>query len=207
MEGAGAPARALLDLARRSSNASTVGAFAIAAALAHVDASADDAQRLIDIVARAVERTGDPSSRGHVAIALGVLGARDAATLLEDILDESTYQPEPLWSAAVSLHLVGRRAVSDLLVEVLAGARSGVSRAAAAAALGRVGDEAAVEPLLELMEDETQIASARAFAVVGLGVLCDESAAPWRVPIAHALPYVSAVPSLWGGGRGVLDIL
>lgn len=207
VDGADAPARALMNLARRSSNASTVGAYALAAALAHVKAPAEDTRKLIEVIAKAVEKTGDPSSRGHVTIALGVLGATEAAAPLEQILSESTYQPEPLWSAAVSLHLVGRRDVSEILVDVLARAKSGVSRAAAAAALGRVGDERAVEPLLALMADETQIASARAFAVVGLGVLCDEVAAPWRVPIAHALPYVSAVPSLWGGGRGVLDIL
>lgn len=204
---AGAPAAALRNLIRGNGNASTVGAFSIAAALAHVHQPEGDARKVIDAVRVAVERTADPSSRGHVAIALGVMGAHGAAEPLEEIFSTSTFQPEPLWSAAVSLSLIGNTEVTPRLMGVLAGAKSGVSRAAAAAALGRVGDRRALDPLLALMKDEGQISSARAFAVVGLGVLCDEDPRPWRVPIAHALPYVSAVSTLWGDGRGVLDIL
>lgn len=207
VRGASAPGRGLLERLGKDRNASTVGAFAIAAALCHVHAPEGAAQRVIEASREAVARIADPPNRGHVAIGLGMLGDHKAIPALDEILQASRFQPETLWSTAVALHLVGERDVTPTLIEVLGTARSGISRAAAAAALGRVGDDRAVAPLLALMKDETQISSARAFAAVGLGVLCDESPTPWRVPIATALPYASATPTLWGGGRGVLDIL
>lgn len=93
-----------------------------------------------------------------------------------------------------------------LLIDTLKNSSSASNRGAAAAALGRVGDDRATNPLLELLEDQGQPDAARAFAVVGLGLLCEEKPLPWRKPLAHANPYFAVTGALSNGSSGLLDL-
>ena len=155
----------------------------------------------------ALKRFNDPGARGDIALAIGLLGYEPARDDLRKIAASATFQPGLLWSASVGLGLIGDEAVTPRLVEALRSAGSSSSRAAAASALGQVGDRRAIAPLLGLLADEGQPAAARAFAVVGLGVVCDEHALPWRVPIAESLPYFASTSTLSGNSNGLLDIL
>ena len=201
------PGHAILTKLGKEKSASTIGAFGTAAALTYIGAHRDDAARAQEKLRRAFSRAGDPEARGHLALALGMMADDDGSKDLVEMISTSTFQPEALWSAAVGLALASKTDVTPMLIETLSDARSSASRGAAAVALGRVGDARAVVPLVELASDKSQPAIARAYGIIGLGVVCDDDRVPWRVPIAHAMPYFAATPVLVGAGRGLLEIL
>lgn len=198
--------RALADFARRQRNASFAGAYAIGCALACE--RGDDAEREAagDALIGLLESISDPTSRGHVALALGLLRHAAARDALRAIAENARFQPSLLWNSSVALGLIGDD-VTPMLVDALTESKSSASRAAAASALGHVGDGRAVTPLLAVFEDRGQPTMARAFALVALGVVCDERPLPWRTPIAHALPYFAITSTLSGNARGILEIL
>ena len=77
-----------------------------------------------------------------------------------------------------------------------------------ATALGRVGDDRAVEPLLEMIGRKNLTTSARGFAAAALGQVADTSPLPWFSPISTDLNYLAPTPSLLAGdGTGLLEIL
>lgn len=195
------------DRIEGSRSASTVGAYAVAASLAAVGASGDEVESAREDLRRALRRTHDPVARGHVVLALGMLGTREVGETLVGVLEDAKFQPQLLWNAAVGLHLVRAGDVTERLSDMMRDASANVTRAAIASAIGRVGDPRALDPLLELANDDSAPAAARAFAVVGIGTLAEDRALPWRVPMAHALPYFAPTQTLWGGGNGVLDVL
>lgn len=197
----------LLDRLRGERNAAVIGAYAISAALAHVHVDDRAANQTRRVLTQKFERTSDPRARGHIAIALGIMGTSSARKELREALVQSRFQAQMLWSSAVSLWLMEEPDLVGILVRTLREAGSGVTRAAAAAALGRVGDERAVEPLLELARDEGHPAMVRAFGVVGLGIVCDGTREAWRTPIARSLPYFAVTETLAGNAKGILEIL
>ncbi len=199
-------AAAMREKVRTTRSASFIGAYAIACGLVHQGADTKTRLKAGLQVHNAFGRTRDPKARGHVAIALGLLDYEPAREDLVDLLDSSRFQPELLWSAAVALILSGDSTVIPTLIDTLEKARSSASRGAAAAALGRVGDSRAVEPLLELLHDKSQANAARAFAIVGLGLLCEAKALPWRTPAIHVSPYFEVTGTLFGNGKGLLDL-
>ena len=152
-EAAGRITDVLLDRLRGERNAAVIGAYAISAALAHVHVDDRAAAQARKVLIQKFDRTADPRARGHIAIALGIMGTSSARKELQEALERSRFQAQMLWSSAVSLWLMEEPNLVDILVRTLSEAGSGVTRAAAAAALGRVGNERAVEPLVELVEE------------------------------------------------------
>lgn len=203
----GNTARALADRLRKERGTSQIGAFAIAVALSHVGAGKREAELSKSLLMEKFKRTQDPTARGQIVLALGMLGTLEARQELQDLLRNSRFEPELLWSSAVALWLLEEPTLTDILIRTLVDADAASTRAAAAAALGRVGDERAVGPLLELIQDEAAPAGARAFGIVGLGILCDDSRRPWKTPMVHAMPYFALTGTLQGEGAGLLDIL
>ncbi len=200
----GAP---LLDRLRRERSAGDVGAFAVGVALTYANSDAKARKRAATGVGFVFERSRDPGARGHLAIALGVLGDEDSREELRKVLRSSRFQPELHWSVAVALGLLGDSRVTGSLVDTLQRAKSGMARAAAASALGTVGDRSSLGPLVELVTDEQENDPARAFGIVGLGILCDDDPLPWRSPVAEALPFFAVTETLTGSANGLLDIL
>ncbi len=192
-------------LAKQKSSIS-VGAYAIGVALIHKGAQADALEKAGEVTLAAYHRTGEPEAKGHVAIALGLLGYAPAKNVLFAELDRSMSRPSLLWHNAVGLGLIGDERLSPKLIEALIAARSHQSRAALAVSLGAIGDRRAVKPLLELIENEAQPTASRAMAIVGVGVLCEERALPWRNPMAHALPYAAMTATLSGESHPIFDI-
>ena len=199
-------AAAMREKVRTTRSASFIGAYTIACGLVHQGADEKTRLKAGLQVHNAFHRTRDPRARGQVAIALGLLDYEPARDDLLDLLDSSRFQPELLWSAAVALILSGDSSVIPTLIDTLKKARSSASRGSAAAALGRVGDSRAAKPLLDLLQDTNQATAARAFAIVGLGLLCEAEALPWRTPAAHANPYFEVTGTLFGNGKGLLDL-
>ncbi len=204
---ADATARALTDRLRKERGTSQIGAFAIAVSLSHVGTDKRPTDLSKALLIQKFKRTKDPAARGQIVLAMGMLGTLEARQDLQDLLRNSRFEPELLWSSAVALWLLEEPTLTDVLIRTLVDAQAASTRAAAAAALGRVGDERAVEPLLELIQDETTPAAARAFGIVGLGILCDDDRKPWKTPMVHAMPYFALTGTLQGEGAGLLDIL
>lgn len=204
---ADAAARALADRLRKERGTSQIGAFAMAVALSHVGVEERQADLSKSLLMEKFKQTQDPAARGQIALALGMLGTLEARQDLQDLLRNSRFEPELLWSSAVALWLLEEPTLTDLLIRTLVDADAASTRAAAAAALGRVGNERAVAPLLELIQDGKASAAARTFGIVGLGILCDDNRRPWKTPVAHAMPYFAVTQTLQGEGTGLLDIL
>ncbi|MEL6905454.1 MAG: HEAT repeat domain-containing protein [Planctomycetota bacterium] len=205
------PPRGTLSALRRAldgcHSASAIGAYAIGASLAGVRAETRAREAISASLVEASERMKDPSARGHIALAAGLLGVRGAQASMESAARGSSFQPALLWNASVGLSMLDVGDVTALLLPSLGPDRPSVVRGGAALAAGRVGDARVEAPLLALAEDEDAPTLPRSFAIIGLGTLAEDRPLPWRVPLAHGVPYFAPTRSLWGGGRGVLDIL
>ncbi len=187
-------------------DASLIGAFALATALVHQGADEASAAEAGVQVRRALERTLEGTSRGQIAIALGLLRYEPAREDLIKLMESSRFNPNVLQSASVALMMYDEPSVIPRLLEMLKKARSSSVRASAAAALGRVGDKRAIEPLLELAKNRLQPSAVRAFALVSLGQVCESSPLPWRTPVSHATPYFAVTEALQNGSSGLLDL-
>ncbi|MFT6107778.1 MAG: HEAT repeat protein [Planctomycetota bacterium] len=196
----GTSALRTLAVKRRSGDDSA----ALALGLALATRNREDVATFGPGVIKEFDETTTPYLRGHVSVALGLMDHRASIPRLEAELEAAANQPIRLWSAAVGLVLMGEP-VGAKLVQALRESNSSQSRIAIAAALGQAGTFRAVAPLLDLMGDDGQPTPLRASAVDALGAVCDLSRLPWRDPVAHALPYFAATPTLISGGAGVLE--
>lgn len=152
--------------------------------------------------------SGDLEVRGHAAVALGLMGARDAGPLLRALVAESTFLPRLLLDAATGLGLLRDHSLVPELTDALSRAAATSSQAALGLALGRIGDARAVGPLLEALEDRSLTTGARAAIATALGIVCDDEPYAWNVPLALDLPYGAAPAFLLDplAGRGALDL-
>jgi HEAT repeat protein len=162
----------------------------------------------LQLLLERLDRVSEDESRGHVAMALGLLEDARALQPLQELVDEATYRPLVLREAALALGLLGDRRASDDLVRRLADARSQAAQAALAAALGQIGDRNAIEPLLEMVEDEALTYLARAFAAVALGSICYEERRPWNADMIRSINYRALTLTLRNdAATGILDVL
>ncbi|MDP6407782.1 MAG: HEAT repeat domain-containing protein [Planctomycetota bacterium] len=152
-------------------------------------------------------RTHDAGARGRVAIALGLLGAREAIGPLEEIVAEARYRPALLRDAATALALLGHKGVVSDLLEVMRESDSVAVQSAAVAAIAFTGDARAIDPLVELLEDPRRSDLARDFAAIALGAVCERDALPWTASFANHLNYAAATQALISGkGSGILNL-
>lgn len=199
---AGSPAvRAALRRALgEASAADQIGAIAIGIGLC---ADRDAAKDLL----RALDDVRDPTARGHVATALGLVGDPRARPPLRTILSASRFQPELLRETAIALALLGDVDLESTLLEELRVARSTASQAGIARAIGFAGSVATIQPLVKMLRDTTTSAGARAFSAVALGMVCDRERMPWNSYLSIGVNYPSAPSTLSDGSAGLLDIL
>ncbi len=79
--------------------------------------------------------------------------------------------------------------------------------AAIASALGLIGDRSTIDPLIDMLQDESLTAITRAFAAVALGGVADKELLPWNSKIGSNSNYRAAVETLTNQSSGILDIL
>jgi HEAT repeat protein len=188
----------LSERAALSRRPQDVGAYCIALGLARVTSSSR-------VVFSRLDSTGDPTARGHIALGLGLLGDRSAREALRGLLDHSLAQPELLRSVAVGLTLLDDKETVPRLNALLNAEGSQGRLGAVASALGLVGDGRAVEPLLALLQRESEPESTRALALQALGRVCESSLLPWEVPLSVDAHYMAATRTLTDGESGILD--
>ena len=154
-----------------------------------------------------LESTRDDAARGRAAIALGLLGAREAIPALEKIVRESRYRPALLRDSAIALALLGDKRVVVHLLEIMSSTDSVAIQSAVVGALAFIGDARVIDPLVELLEDPERPDIARDFAAIALGVACERGRLPWTASFANHLTYAAATDALISGkGSGILNL-
>ncbi len=151
-------------------------------------------------------RDGDSIVRGYAALALGLLGVREAAPGIEKLLDSARQAPELYRSASEALALLGAP-VTRQLISMMVGGASLESQMSLCTALGRVGDGKSLHALSQLACDSTTLIWVRAAATSALGTLGARRPNPWNADLGHALNYTwlpatLSAPSL----DGLLDL-
>jgi HEAT repeat protein len=200
--GSDAARAALVAGLERARNPEEIGALAIACGLVR-DRRASEPLRA------ALDTLGDAEARGHLCVALGLLGDTGAKPAIQRTIRRSSYQPGLLKSAAIGLGLMGDRDVALDLVELLEGAHSLSSQASISSALGFIGDDRSIRPLMELLGDAQKTDLARAFAAAALGIVGDKDDLPWGSRFSIDVNYRANAATLIdpGGSLGLLNLL
>ncbi|MBN2491398.1 MAG: HEAT repeat domain-containing protein [Planctomycetes bacterium] len=129
-----------------------------------------------------LKRSSEPTQRGHLALALGMVGHEPAVPELTALLLETKYPPFLKEQIATGLGILGRKNLVALL-ERLERSRSAQDLDAVLRAVALVGDQSAVKPLAALAVDPRAQIQTRAAACRALGVLGD----PHPIPVLAAL--------------------
>lgn len=178
-----------------------VGAYAIACGLLGTPAAED-------VLLEKLDEVREDATRGHVAVGLGLVGARGAVEPLRGLLIESAYRPVLLGELAIGLTLLADREAARQLLDMLESASSQAAQASIAQALGRIGDRTTIEPLVALLRDEEMTGRSRAFAAVALGIVADLDELPWDTELSVMVNYTAAPATLFDlEGFGLLNIL
>ncbi len=192
---------ALRSKAKKEGSPALAGAYMLALGLAN---DQDSAGLILD----KLESFSIDETRGHCAVALGLMNYTQAIEPIQEILDGSEFRPDLLKQAAVALGLLGDKNMVERLVKMLGDAKSLSSQAAIASALGTIGDKNSIDGLIELLKDSGKTQTARGFAAVALGIVCDKELLPWNAKIGTDINYRANTETLTGAGStGILDLL
>jgi HEAT repeat protein len=192
----------LREALKDSGSPESVGAYSIACGIAK-DLEAKE------ILLQKFEKTGDDNTKGHIAVAIGMIEARDAIPVIQKVVLDSKYKPDLLKQTAVALGLLGDKELVPELVTLLGNAKSLASQAAIASGLGFIGDSRSIDPLVAMLKKKEGLTdTARGFSAVALGIVCDKELLPWNAKLSADMNYRASVSTLQGeGGTGILDIL
>jgi len=161
----------------------------------------------MDICLDKLDYFSTDEARGYCAVALGLIEDRSAISPIQEIIRESKYKPDLLKQAAIALGLLGDKELVPDLVTMLETATGLATQAAISTALGAIGDSRSIDPLVELLGDQSVTQSARGFAAAALGIVCDKEELPWNAKISTNINYRANTVTLTGGGGGILDLL
>jgi HEAT repeat protein len=167
-EGRAEIGKAILDVFLEARSEPERAAFAIALGVA-------DYKPATEAVVKALAAGTSPELRGHLATAAGLLGAKDAAPILQDLVVSSS-DASLLMKSAVALGLLGDPSATKTLLKVFQESSSNyASLAGAALALGFLGDRSAVAELTKaLAAKEAKSDYSRTYAAMALGILGDK---------------------------------
>jgi HEAT repeat protein len=151
----------------RREAAIALGRYALAAELGYL--SERDAARVKDALLESAEDLDeDETVRARAIEALGAISGEDTENLIESIYDEDS-----LWLKVGAVDAMGRSA-SDIWLPVILREMDNLApemRHAAAFAAGEVGDEAAIQPLKQLVladpDREVQLTAIHALSEIG----------------------------------------
>lgn len=162
-----------------------------------------------DILREKLASVAGDDAKGYVAVALGLMGAREALDDIQVIVRGSKYKSALMKQAAIALGLLGDKDLVPELVKVLADAKALATQAAIASALGFIGDSRSIDPLAEMLRNGHITPSARGFAAVALGIVADRADLPCISKISANINYRANTATLTDSsqGTGILDIL
>jgi HEAT repeat protein len=181
---------------------SRLGAFAIASGImGDVEAK--------PMLLKRLDTEKDETARGYVAIGLGLMNALDAKEKINKIVDESKYRPDLLKQSAIALGLLGDKELVPKLITLLQESKGLATQASLSSALGFIGDQRSIQPLVDMLKNDSLTERARGFAAVALGIVADKELLPWNSKIGLDLNYRASTETLTNqaSGTGILDIL
>lgn len=186
---------------KKITNPQDIGAYTLAAGMRRD-------QESIAALKGKLTQISDDEARGHIAVGLGLMDAREAIKDIQGIVKKSKYRPDLLKQAAIALGLLGDKETVPDLTKMLREAKSLATQASIAQALGFIGDTRSIDPLVDMLGDSQVTSRARAFAAVALGIVADKELFPWNSKVSVDINYRANTPTLTGeGGTGLLDIL
>jgi len=181
----------LARLSRKYKDAETQAAFFLARGLVRDRTAVEE---LIALVARP---GADPVLRGTCCVALGLLGDRrpSVKTALELALRERKSE-DLRRSAATGLGLLDDADVVKILLQEMKRARSFAVQGQLIRAIGAIGDQRAIPPLVEILDNPHQPIQTRAMAAVGLGLVGDLEPLPRLGRISKDYNYCASAPDI-----------
>ena len=178
------------------SDPSVRGAFALSLGLI-------DARGAVPSLRAALRRCSDERLIGHLMLTLGLLRDTESSTRMLQLCTNVGASPELRRQAATGLGLLGDGAIVPALVAYLAEADTLGECAGAASALALVGDESALDPLLELARDERAPPQRRGFAIAALGLLAERRAQTFHSELKADVNHLATTSAL----MELMDIL
>jgi HEAT repeat protein len=157
---------------------------------------------IIDVLRKDLESMkGDKTALGANAIALGLVGERDAQTvkLLTSILADRGVEKKLRGSAAIALGLIGDSAACDAILTALEERQDRELRVETAVAAGLLGDSQAVkaiEKLVEILNDKKASQFVLGSVALALGQIGDRRAFDPMLEILKPEKVVGAYPDL-----------
>jgi HEAT repeat protein len=151
----------------------------------------------------AFEDSRDAPMRGYVAVAFGLMLDHKRADEVRDLIDDKGIETRFRLQLARSLGLLGDAGAVPTLLQTLEQAQSQYEVSSTVQALGLIGDRTAVDPLVKLFGDPSQVPLRRGFAAVALGLLAEKSELPWNAVFTVASNYRAKTPAL----AEIFDIL
>lgn len=177
-----------------------VGALAIGLGLAR-DHSASD------LLVERFDKVANDTTRGWIALSLGMIDARHTLPFLREQLDDSLHRPGLMLNSSIALALLGDKTVVEPLVSNLIDNKSSIVAASVAQSLAFVGDRRAIAPLVTTLSRKDIPDRTRAYIAVALGLVGDRELVPWTRNLSGHLNYMALVDSLHSGqATGVLNI-
>jgi HEAT repeat protein len=143
------------------------------------------------------QRSGDPTLRAYCCVALGLIDRPNEAVV--DALTLALGERKSVdlrRMAATGLGLLHNRDVGKILIEELRRAKSFAVQGQLITAIGTIGDQTAIDPLVQLLDDRSQTTQTRAMAAVGLGMIGDLRKIPPLSRLSKNYNYRASVSDL-----------
>jgi HEAT repeat protein len=140
---------------------------------------AETKYQIIDLIRRDLaEMKGDKIALGAQAVALGLVGEKDADTvkLLANILADRGNEKKLRGAAAIALGLIGDASAREAILKALEEREDRDLRVDTAVAAGLLGDSSAVEKLVEILNDPKASQFVLGSVALALGQIGDRRA-------------------------------
>jgi HEAT repeat protein len=184
-----APIRKKFD---ETAEAKARGAFAVASGLVHDPLAVDKLKEVLN------DKHADKRVRGYCALGLGMIGASDAVEAIKTALKDEADRDLRV-QTAMAAGLLGDASVIGDIVKILEDKdASNYELGSAALALGQIGDERAIEALVNIAKDSEKKYPdlTRALAAVALGQIGDRRDVPTLSRVATDVNYRAHVAAI-----------
>ena len=122
------------------------------------------------------EFRGDPKNRGGYAIALGMLGDREAVPMLIKVLEEKGAVKRLRGSCAIALGMIRDRSAVEAIKKALIEDKDPELRVDTAVAVGLIGDSESVKLLVDILKDPRSSLYVQGSVTLAVGRIGDKSA-------------------------------
>jgi len=186
----------LQDAFNATTNPSYQGAMAIGLGLLDARSAAED-------LWKKYEDSNDQPLKGYIAVSLGLMRDTTRSVALREEIKKKGLEQKFRLQLARSLGLMSDADALPALIDYLKSAETLAEISSAAQAVGLIGDKSAVNPLLDIVKNESQQPMSRGFAEVALGILAEKTPLPWYIVFSVDANYRAKVDAL----SEILDIL